>query len=162
MSQNADVVAQWVDAWNRGDLGTFFGLLDEYVMWVPPADYPEPEPRHGRDQVLEVLRGWAEPWDDYNVETIDLIERDDVVVWTARHVASKRGGPSLDAHLSFVFAFRRGRIAQARLFWEHADAVRDAGLADMPSTGRRADPTAANQLVGNAESERDHDEPQAR
>ena len=125
MSQDhVEIVTRVVDAWNRGDLNAWIDLFDEYVVWVPVSDHPDhPVPLHGKEGVLSFAEEWMEPWDYYDIETDEVTERGDEVVWTARHRARKADGLETDVRMSAVFALAHGKIVQIRWFWNREEAL---------------------------------------
>jgi ketosteroid isomerase-like protein len=128
--EHVEIVTRVVDAWNRGDLNAWLELFDDYVVWVPVSDHPDPEPLHGREGVLSFAEQWLEPWDYYEMETDELIERGDEVLWTARHRARKADGLEMDVRMSAIFALAHSKIVQIRWFWGREEALA-AGEADV-------------------------------
>lgn len=125
--RHVEIVTRVVDAWNRGDLNSWLELFDEYVVWVPVSDHPDPEPLHGQEGVLSFAEQWMEPWDYYDMDTLELTESGDEVVWTARHAARKEDGLEMDVQMTAVFAFAHGKIVQIRWFWDRDDAMTALG-----------------------------------
>jgi ketosteroid isomerase-like protein len=113
-----------VDAWNRRQWTLFLESFHDDAVWhALPGNPDYPDPVHGREAIREILREWLEPWDRYELETLELTEHGEAVVWTARHIASQdRTGMKLEVSMSGVFGFRDGRIVEARFFREKADA----------------------------------------
>jgi ketosteroid isomerase-like protein len=126
---NRQVIGRIVDAWNRGDRSALIESFDEDIVWYALPGNPDyTEPVHGRAAALEQIDEWLAPWSRYTVETLELAELGDAVVWTARHGASQdQTGPTLEVPMSAVITFRDGRIAEARFFSERGAAVGAAG-----------------------------------
>jgi ketosteroid isomerase-like protein len=127
-AQDLELVEDMVDAWNRGDRSAWTEAFDDDVVWFALPGNPDfPEPVHGRPAMLEVVRQWVEPWDRYRLETLELTEHGDTVLWTARHIGSQdRTGMTLDVSMSAAIKLRDGRIAEIRFFTERAEAVEAA------------------------------------
>jgi ketosteroid isomerase-like protein len=130
-SENLRTLEKLTVAWNGGDLDSLLDTFDEYVVMVPVSNHPEPEPVHGRQGVLEFSEQWLAPWDDYEFQTLDVVEEGDTVVWTSRQVGEqKETGIGMDVVMHAVLAFRHGRIVQVRWFWEKDQAMLTAGLRE--------------------------------
>jgi ketosteroid isomerase-like protein len=129
--QNVELAERAVDAWNRGDLNAWIECFDENVLWVPLPNVPDLETIQGREAVLELMQQWLEPWDRYDVETLELAGHGEMVIWTARHLAfQERTGMELDQSMSAVFSFREGKIAEFRMFPNQGEALQAARLGD--------------------------------
>jgi ketosteroid isomerase-like protein len=132
MSQeNVEIVRRAVDAWNRGDLNAWLECFDEDIVWNPLPDAPDLKPIHGRQAVLELMQRWLEPWDRYELETLELVDLGGVIIWTARHLAfQKRTEMALDQTMSAVCAFREDAIAEFHMFPSRDQALQAAGLSE--------------------------------
>jgi ketosteroid isomerase-like protein len=129
--QNVELAKRAVDAWNGGDLNLWMECFDEDIVWIPLPNVPDLKPTHGREAMLELIQQWLEPWDRYDVETLELADHGDTVIWTARHLAfQKRSGMALDQSMSAVFVFREGRIAEFQIFPNKEEALEAARLRD--------------------------------
>jgi ketosteroid isomerase-like protein len=128
---NLDIVREAVDAFSRGDVSGWIESFHADVVWVPATDIPDIGPSHGKEELLELMQAWLEPWDRFEVETLALEEHGDKVLWTYVQRASQKGtGLTFDTELSAVCEFRDGLVSRMTYFWDRADARRAIGLTD--------------------------------
>ena len=122
---NLETVKRGIDAFQRGDLGTWLSTMDEHVVWLPVKNFPDSRSRHGHEEVLQFAEDWIGPWDSYELETKDLREVGDVVIWTARFVASKEGSAlGADEEMTCLFSVSRGKLIKLEWFWSREEAER--------------------------------------
>jgi ketosteroid isomerase-like protein len=125
-----EVVKAGFDAWNAGDMDRFRDLCDPNVVLHMVPDWPEPGPYVGREAVMRQFAQLRETWDADVVEPIgDLIDVGNRVV--VRQIWRGFGrGPDANIDLSIIFTLREGRITSAEYFWDHAEALKAAGLEE--------------------------------
>jgi ketosteroid isomerase-like protein len=122
---NLEVVQRGIDAFQRGDLGAWLAHMDEHVVWLPVKNFPDSRPRHGHEEVLQFAEDWIGPWDRYELETQELGEVGDVVVWTVRFIATKEGSAMrADEEMTSVFSVSRGKVIKIEWFWKREEAER--------------------------------------
>ena len=128
--ETAAVVRAGFGAWNAGDMDALRETFDPGVTWRPPEGWPEPGPFVGREAVMRWFEQLREAYDDYVTELIgDLIEATDrVVVSQVWHGAGR--GPEADIESTGVFTVRNGRVIDVEQFWDRAEALEAAGLAE--------------------------------
>jgi ketosteroid isomerase-like protein len=131
MSQeNVEVVKAALAAWNTGDMDGVRALLDPDAVLHPPEGWPEPGPYVGEEAVMREWFQVREAWKADAVEPVsDFIHAADRVVvrviWrTAGH------GPEPKIELSIAYTMREGRMFRTEYFWDHAEALQAAGLAE--------------------------------
>jgi ketosteroid isomerase-like protein len=131
MSQeNVEIVRRAVDAWNRGDLNAWLECFDEDIVWNPLPDAPTSS-RSMAARRCSLMQRWLEPWDRYELETLELVDLGGVIIWTARHLAfQKRTEMALDQTMSAVCAFREDAIAEFHMFPSRDQALEAAGLQE--------------------------------
>jgi ketosteroid isomerase-like protein len=124
-----EIIRRTVEAWDRGDPGSLITFFDDEAVWFALPGNPDyPDPVRGRQAILRLIEEWLEPWDRYEIETLEVVEHGDAAIWTARHIASEdRTGMRLDVSMSAVFDFRDDRIVQARFFLHRGEALAAAG-----------------------------------
>ena len=131
MSQeNVEVVRHYFDVWNAGDMDGVRELYDPDAVMEGAADWPEPGPFVGRDAVMQQLRRVREAFDSDSVEFLsDLVAVSDrVVVRTGWHGSGR--GPQVDMQWTNVCTVRDGRFVKVQYFWDHAEALKAAGLSE--------------------------------
>jgi ketosteroid isomerase-like protein len=132
MSQeNVEIVANLVDAWNRGDVDGFLRLFDVDCEVIFPPEVPEPGPFRGHAQLREWAEGFLAAWESHTAEIVELIEKGDSAVAVLRLVGRGMGSgiamEETDAHL---LVFRDGRIARWHNFGDRSQALEAAGLSE--------------------------------
>jgi ketosteroid isomerase-like protein len=134
MSQeNVEVVKAALEAWNTGDMEAVRALLDPDAVLRPPEAWPEPGPYVGRD---EVMREWEQVRETWRADAVEPVSDfahagDRVAVRVLWHTAGQ--GPEPRIELSIVYTIRNGRILASDYFWDHAEALKAAGLQEVPS-----------------------------
>ena len=131
MSQeNVEVVRDYLRAWNAGDMEGVRELYDpDAVMEVAP-DWPEGGPFVGRDEVMHHLDQVRAAFDSDSLKFLnDLVAVGDRVVVRVLWQGVGRG-PQSDMEWTTVFSIRDARILSAEYFWDHAEALEAAGLAE--------------------------------
>jgi ketosteroid isomerase-like protein len=131
MSQaNVDLVRRWNDAWNAGDMDAWSELLAPNVIWRVMPDWPEQGPFIGRDAVLLQIRQLRESWDSDEVVPVgDLIDAGEQVV--LRFIWRGVGrGPESNMEMTCIYTVREDTIIGFEYFWNHAEALKAAGLEE--------------------------------
>src|SRR2546423_4493338 len=132
MSQeNADVVRRLYALWDATDFDPMVELLDADVVASAPEGWPESGPWQGRADVLAQVRTVRANFGDQTIVIEQIEVKGDRVV--TRHRVFARGIRSgLDAEFENSGAFRvhAGKIAEARFFWDHAQALKAVGLEE--------------------------------
>ena len=61
--ENADLIRRAYEAYANGDLAAMLEFIDPDLEWTyldPTLQQPTPQVCHGRHELEQVLRGWAE------------------------------------------------------------------------------------------------------
>jgi ketosteroid isomerase-like protein len=132
MSQeNAEVVKQADEAWNRRDLTTWLALFrsDAEIDWS-----------RSRGPLKGLYRGhseleafWDEFWstfEDVQLENSDWAETGSEVVYSQTAHIRGRQGIEVIARSTQVFTLENGQITWLRMFQERAEALEAAGLRE--------------------------------
>jgi ketosteroid isomerase-like protein len=124
------VVQDSFDAWNAGDMEAYGELLSPDVVVRMPSDWPEPGPFVGREAALRAYLQGREAFSaDVADRITDYVEIGNQVV--ARFAWRGRGrGPAMDMEISCLYTVRKGQLVGMDFFWDHADALEAAGLAE--------------------------------
>jgi ketosteroid isomerase-like protein len=131
MSQeNVEVVRRAFEAWNSGDMDAVRKAFDPDVIMRMLDGWPEPGPYVGRDAVMRQLKQQRETWDADSFELIsDFIDVGDrVAVRWIWHGAGS--GPEANLETTAVYTVRKGRVFYVEHFWDHAEALKAAGLSE--------------------------------
>ena len=117
---------------------TFWGLLDEHVVWdlrdrgltkIKPVDLDEVYV--GRDAVIKASRHYWGTWDEYQLDAEELIDAGSNVVVIFRERARGKGsGAPFEENRAQVWSFSRGRITRWEEFPDPAAALKAAGLSE--------------------------------
>ena len=124
---------------------TFWGLLDEHVVWdlrergltkIKPVDLDEVYV--GRDAVIKASRHYWGTWDEYQLDEKELIDAGSSVVVVFRERGrGKVSGAPIERTAAQVWSFSRGRIVRWEEFPDRDAALEAAGLSEQDT---HADP----------------------
>jgi ketosteroid isomerase-like protein len=129
-NENAELIRRAYQAHASGDLAAMLGFIDPDLEWTyldPALEHPTPQVCHGRHELEQVLRGWAEH--GLRAELDEVISRGELVMVGVRT-------PGVDAHLGrrgddraySVFTVREGRIVALRDCRDRQEALQLAGI----------------------------------
>jgi ketosteroid isomerase-like protein len=131
MSQeNVELVQRMLDAWDSGDLSEWGEGLHEEIRWVPLAENTQTEPIQGVNATLAFVADWIEPWEEYTVEALGIIDAGDSVVLSTRQSGKHSTGAEISMEMHAVGNFRDGKLVEMRWFMEKAEALEAAGLSE--------------------------------
>jgi ketosteroid isomerase-like protein len=134
MSQeNVDIFRRAADAWNSGGVEAILAFNPEDVVWYPFPDAPESaDGFHGHDGIREVVRGWTDSFDDFEVTIGEFRDHGDKVVALGEISGIIRGSKVLARQPMGIIAwdFRGGKIGRSRFFPSWEEALEAAGLAE--------------------------------
>jgi ketosteroid isomerase-like protein len=123
---NLETLRTLFDAFARGDIEAWDGLVDRDVEFVPVGDWPEAEIR-GRDAVRDFLVKVEEPWEPGVYELEEITESGDfVVARMTRTLRGKSSGIEVDYDYWIVVTFREGKMRRAQWFSEREEALEAA------------------------------------
>jgi hypothetical protein len=114
--EDADVVRRGYEAFQKGDLALFDGVLAEDCVWHVPGRGSLAGEKKGRKATVEYYGQLAALSDGtVSVELHDVLANDDHVVGLHR-TSARRGDKSYETTETIVFHVRGGRVTEA---WEH-------------------------------------------
>lgn len=122
-----------LEAWRRGEVDpAVLDLLDPEVTY---EDYELPdhagEVYSGPLGVLEAMESWSEPYEEMTNELQRIVGSGDCLVAIHRFRARARHtGIEFDQPSAYVYTFRDGKIIRVQGFWDPAQALAVAGLAE--------------------------------
>ncbi len=130
MSQeNVEIVRSMLDAWASGDRETARAAFDESVVFImPPIDATV---SHGVRETERALEAWRRSWDDYSVETEELIDGGEHVIAINRQRGrGQASGTEVDLTSALVCTLRASKIIRAEVFETKGQALEAAGLSE--------------------------------
>jgi ketosteroid isomerase-like protein len=85
----------------------------------------------GREGIVGFMDRWTEDFDDFAVETEEVIDagNDQVVAITRQHGTGKGSGAPVEMHPGMLFTLQGGRIVRLTIYIESAKALKAAGLS---------------------------------
>ena len=126
MSDDRALLEQMLDEWSRGEFWNEGAYTDDVVFVVSGPDGAE---YHGTHQLAAAWRDFLSAWDDFHIETDEVVAGD-----TGRYALlirlkarGKGSGIATDAEVANVVHVRDGRIARLEMFWDRDAALRAAG-----------------------------------
>jgi ketosteroid isomerase-like protein len=129
----ADVAKRVVDAYNRRDVnGLFAELVTPDLEWYPAMvralDGGEYRGREGVERfAVDTRENWEE-LQSVAEEFRDLGDR--VLVLGRMNERGKSSGAPIDQPYAGVFDFRGDRIWRSRVYFDHTEGLRAAGLSE--------------------------------
>ncbi|MEZ5156433.1 MAG: nuclear transport factor 2 family protein [Solirubrobacterales bacterium] len=127
--ENVEIVRAGNEAWNRADMDALRELQDPDVVVRPVPNWPERGPYIGRDAAIRFYQGMRDAFDADRLEEIGDVAfaGDQVVVRYAWDVMGH--GPDVKFEVSAFYSVRNGKVRSTEFFWDHAEALRAAGLS---------------------------------
>lgn len=117
------------DAIAREDYEALAAAFAPDVEWEGTPQSPLPGVWRGHAGVRDFLTRWRELWQDYRVETEEVVELDDRMVVVCReHARGKESGAVVERTLVQLCSFRDNRITRVRFYASKAEALAAAGL----------------------------------
>jgi ketosteroid isomerase-like protein len=129
-NENTELIRRAYQAYAGGDLDAMLELVDPDLEWTyldPALEHPTPQVCHGRQELEQVLRDWAEH--GRRAELEEVTSAGELVMVGVRT-------PGIDAYFSrggddraySVFTVREGRIVALRDCRDRLEALQLAGL----------------------------------
>jgi ketosteroid isomerase-like protein len=129
-NENTELIRRAYQAYAGGDLDAMLELVDPDLEWTyldPALEHPTPQVCHGRRELEQVLRDWAEH--GLRAELEEVTSNGELVMVGVRTLG-------IDAHFSrggddwaySVFTVRGGRIVALRECRDRLEALQLAGL----------------------------------
>jgi uncharacterized protein len=129
-NENTDLIRRAYQAYATGDLATMLQLIDADLEWTyldPTLERPTPQVCHGRHELEQVLRAWAEH--GLRAELEEVAANGDLVMVGVRipGVESYYGRRGDDRAYT-VFTVRGGRIVALRDCRDRQEAMHLTGI----------------------------------
>jgi ketosteroid isomerase-like protein len=127
--RSVEVVEAVIDAWNRRDLESILERMHPSCE-VRPAEVTET--LHGHDGVVAAFRDWFDAFEEFSIQTENVVVRGDRTLVAMRQRARGKGS-ALEVEQRFyqLFVVREGRVVRFEEFSEEAD-----GLAALEGGGQ--------------------------
>jgi ketosteroid isomerase-like protein len=129
-NENADLIRRAYEAYADGELAAMLELVDPDLEWTyldPILEHPTPQVCHGRQELEQVLRHWAEHglWAELEEVTAN---GELVMVGVRTPGVDAHHGRRGDDHAYSVFTVREGRIVALRDCRDRQEALQEAGI----------------------------------
>ncbi len=135
MSQeNAKIVRQLFDAWNRGDVDGWLELIDPDGEWssaiLRQVEGNEAASFRGHRELRRFWDEWHELW-DLTVEPSEIRDLGGtVVVLAGMHTRGGESGVDLDREVGYVMEIDGGLVRRSRAYFGAEAALEAAGLSE--------------------------------
>ena len=133
MSQeNVEIVRRAWDAFGKHSVDAALGFYAEDCVCETVPEQPDRISYKGREGVRQRLERFAEFWEDFAIEPVELIDAgEDVVITVARvRGRGKDSGIPIEPPAACVQEFRDGQVIRDRVFLTRAEALESAGLRE--------------------------------
>ena len=140
MSQNADAIRQWFDAFNgfmRGELSSeaYAERFDPQIelLWRDRQTYPDfPQHLRGLPECITFSEQYRDGWTDLVQEPLELSEAPDgrVLALVRQSGRGRQSGVPIVIHFFELCTIRDGKVRKIEYFRHRADALQAAGLAE--------------------------------
>ena len=130
--ENVEIAKQAMDAFMRRDLDAYDDLFTQDFEWFPALPSTvEGGGYLGRGGIDKYFGEINDTWEEFRVIAEDYRDLGGRLLMLGRIEGRGRGsGVQVDAQLGAVWDFRDGRISQARVYLDHGEALRAAGLSE--------------------------------
>jgi hypothetical protein len=130
-TDNAALMRELVEAFNRREVAATVGALDEFVVW-DARELPMPDLQavyHGIPGVADFWRLWLPMWERVTSEIL-WIEAvgDHVLMWLRQTQVGRGSGVPVTLEYGWDVTFRYGKIIRVSFFNDEASARRDSDL----------------------------------
>ena len=130
-AENVQIVRQWIDASNDGEVEMALGYLDPGIEWTTTGRYLEAGTYRGHEGVRRYLESLTSEFDGFRVEPEELIDAGELVVFLVRVTGrGRRSRVPVDLRMTVVASLRDGKIARVRNYPEKPEALEAAGLSE--------------------------------
>jgi ketosteroid isomerase-like protein len=129
-NENADLIRRAYQAYANGDLAAMLELVDPDLEWTyldPAVEDPTPQVCHGRHELEQLLRHWAEH--GLRAELEEVTGSGELVMVGVRTPgADARYGRRGDDRAYSVFTVRGGRVVALRDCRDRQEALQLVGI----------------------------------
>ena len=126
--QNVEIVRGMWEAFLRNDFEAALAAFDSDVEW-DGTNLPDGKVSRGLDAVVEHTIAWAENWEAWDVDLVQVIDAGgDQVIAFIRERGRTKAGLEVNERHSELYTVRNGRIAYRKGFSDADEALDVAGL----------------------------------
>jgi ketosteroid isomerase-like protein len=131
-AENVEIAKLLLDAYNRRDLDAFDDLCTPDYEWFPALVRGfEGGSYRGREGAEAYYRDIRETWEELRVVAEEFRDLGDRVLVLGRMEGRGIGsGVPVDAPLASVYDFCGHKLSRCRVYLDHAEALRVAGLSE--------------------------------
>lgn len=129
-SENEELYARGVDAFNRRDKAAWVETCHPEVESVPPRDWPEPRVAKGHDEVWDIMVANMAIFDSAELEIVGPITEGEgtLVAQLQGEMAGKTSGAPVVWSFHLVVTVRDGRALRLNWFTDRDEAFAAAGI----------------------------------
>ena len=129
--ENIEVVRNWLEAWNRGELDQMLSLFHPEVEWRPSGAFPGLDPVYmGHDGFRRFWREFMDPWESFRIKPGEERDCGEQVLTLGSFEARGRDGLKAPRPTAGVWTFRDGRVIVVQVYADHAQALEAVGLRE--------------------------------
>jgi ketosteroid isomerase-like protein len=127
-----EIAKRATDALNRRDWDAFYGLITVDFEWLPALPGAvEGHGYRGREEFAAYVREAEATWEYLRSTPEEFRDLGDRVLMLGRMEGRGRAsGVQVDTPVAEILDFRNGRLARDRVFLDHEEALRAAGLSE--------------------------------
>jgi ketosteroid isomerase-like protein len=131
-AENVEIAKRAIDAFNRRDLDAYDDLFTRDFEWFPAFPRTvEGDGYLGREGIERYLAEITDTWEEFCAIAEEYRDLGDRVLLLGRFEGRGKGsGVPVDAQLGTAYDFRDDRVSRSRVFLDHGEALRAAGLSE--------------------------------
>jgi ketosteroid isomerase-like protein len=129
--QNVEVVTRWLDFLVRGETEAALQYVDPAVETHEGPELPGAASYSGHAGLATAYDHWADQWDDFRIELVELVDAgSDVVAVTRHHGTGRASGVPVQTLVAYVLTLADGKLVRVRIFDTKAQALKAVGLQE--------------------------------
>jgi ketosteroid isomerase-like protein len=130
--EDLELVRRSIELFMEGDRDAGWALWSEDCIGIPPRDWPESEPLHGRDQVREAFTSWnvvfGEEWTTHlRINEARDLGEGRVLIALGFKASGVESGLPIDQEIAAIYTVRGREIVKAEYFMTGDEARSAAG-----------------------------------
>jgi ketosteroid isomerase-like protein len=131
--EDVALVRRSVDLFIAGDRDDGWALWSDDCIGIPPRDWPEPGPFHGREELRSVFNSWnvafGPDWTSHmTVRDVHDLGDGRVLIQLGFKASGVESGIPVDQALATLYTVRGGEIVRGEFFMDADEARKAAGL----------------------------------